>query len=52
MEPIGFFSTLLGDLARARQLWEQALEIYEAIEAPNAKWVRDRLDELARGNAP
>ena len=36
-----------GDLARARQLWEQALEIYEAIEDPNAKRVRGCLDELS-----
>ena len=41
-----------GDLARARQLWEQALKIYESIEDSNAKRVRGWLDELAGGSAP
>ena len=29
-----------GDPSRARELWEQALRIYEAIQDPNAERVR------------
>jgi len=30
----------LGDAARARELWEEVLHIYEATEDPNADEVR------------
>ena len=36
----------LGDTARARQMWEQALAIFEAIEDPNAERVRGWLEGL------
>jgi len=36
----------LGDVGRARELWEEALRIFEAIEDPHAEWVRRRLKEL------
>ena len=39
----------LDDLVRARQLWEQALKIYEAIEDPNAERVRGWLKQLNEG---
>jgi hypothetical protein len=35
-----------GDAARARDLWQQALRIYEAIEDPNAERVRGWLAGL------
>jgi hypothetical protein len=36
----------LGDPARAPELWEEALRIYEAIEDPNADEVRGWLEGL------
>jgi len=36
----------LGDVARARKLWEEALRLYEAIEDPNAQKVRRWLAEF------
>jgi hypothetical protein len=37
-----------GNAARARDLWQQALRIYEAIEDPNAGRVRGWLAEIGR----
>jgi tetratricopeptide (TPR) repeat protein len=39
----------LGDVARARELWEEALRIFEEIEDPHAEWVRRWLGELEKG---
>ena len=36
----------LRDVTRARELWEEALHIYEEIEDPHAEWVRGWLREL------
>ena len=49
---LGVLAKGQGELARARQLWEQALDIFESIEDPNAEQVRGWLDELAGASAP
>jgi len=43
---LGLAYAALGDLVRARELWEQALKIYEATEDPRAKQVRGWLAAL------
>jgi len=43
---LGLLARDRGDAARARDLWQQALRIYEAIEDPNAERVRGWLAEL------
>jgi len=45
---LGLLARDQGDAARARDLWQQALRIYEAIEDPNAERVRGWLAELGR----
>ena len=43
---LGVACRVLDGTAWARDLWEQALAIYEAIEDPNAERVRGWLAEL------
>ena len=46
---LGLLAEGQGELAHARELWEQALRIFEAIEDPNAERVRGWLKELNEG---
>jgi tetratricopeptide (TPR) repeat protein len=45
---LGLLAREQSDAARARDLWQQALRIYEAIEDPNAERVRGWLAEIGR----
>ena len=47
----GLVARQQGHPARARELWEQALRIFEAIQDPNAVWVRNWLVGLGRGDS-
>jgi len=47
---MGFLARQQGNPTRARELWEQALRIYEAIQDPNTERVRAWLAELSGGD--